>query len=127
MAYGLWPVAEKVDLICPMIDARRMEVYQGLFDNKGEILEAEKPLIVEENSFADLLENKKILFAGNGSDKCREILKSENAFFLADYHPLAKNMGTLAYKAFLKNEFVDVAYFEPEYLKEFYTSAKVLS
>jgi len=127
MAYGLLPMAESMDLVCPMIDARRMEVYQGLFSNTGEVSEAEKPLIIEENSFTELLRNRKILFAGSGSDKCRPVLKSDNAFFLSDYHPLAKNMGSLAHKAFLKNDFVDVAYFEPEYLKEFYTSAKVLS
>ncbi len=126
MANGLKPVAEKTDLICPMIDARRMEVYQGLFTNSGEVFEMEKPLILEENSYADLLKNKRILFAGNGSDKLKALINHSNASFLAGYHPLARNMGDLAYEAFLKNEFVDVAYFEPEYLKEFYTSAKVM-
>jgi len=125
MANGLKPMAENIDLICPMIDAKRMEVYQGLFDKSGCVVETEKPLILEKSSF-EQYGNSKILFAGNGSDKCRTLYDNPNFSFISGYHPLAKNMGYLANQSFLQNDFVDVVYFEPEYLKEFYTSAKVL-
>ncbi|MBC7387665.1 MAG: tRNA (adenosine(37)-N6)-threonylcarbamoyltransferase complex dimerization subunit type 1 TsaB [Opitutaceae bacterium] len=125
MAHGLKPMAENVDFICPMIDAKRMEVYQGLFDKFGNVVEIEKPLVLEKSSFNDYSDSM-ILFAGNGSDKCKSLFSNSKFIFITGYHPLAKNMGDLAYQAFLQNDFVDVAYFEPEYLKDFYTSAKVL-
>ena len=125
MAEGLLASQESETLVCPMIDARRMEVFCGVYNVKGDAILAEQPLILDENSFSDLLANQKILFAGNGAEKCVTLFSDQNAKFYSDYHPLAKNMGALALKAYQNQQFSDVAYFEPEYLKEFYTTAKV--
>jgi len=127
MAEGLISSVDSETMVCPMIDARRMEVYCAVYDSKGNTICSEQPLEVDENSFSDLLVTHKILFAGNGAEKCRSLFTSPNASFLTDYFPLAKNMGKLALEAFTLQKFEDVAYFEPEYLKEFYTTAKIVS
>lgn len=126
MAEGLLPLLQTNELVCPMIDARRMEVFGGVFDSAGKTVLDEQPMILDETSFSELLQNHKILFAGNGAEKCIGLINNPNARFLVDYHPLAKNMGALALDKFKVHQFADVAYFEPEYLKEFYTTAKVV-
>ena len=126
MAQGLLSVLMKGELVCTMIDARRMEVYCGVFDSEGETVLAEQPMILDSTSFLELIQDHKILFAGNGTEKCIGLINSPNARFLVDYHPLAKNMGALALDKFKAKQFADVAYFEPEYLKEFYTTAKIV-
>lgn len=106
-------------IFCPMIDARRMEVYTALYNyNLHEISQVEAKIIAE-NSFSEILNDKKIVFFGNGADKCQKIIKSENAEFLQGISPLAENMISLSTQAFEKKHFVDTAYFEPFYLKEF--------
>lgn len=113
---------EKVDenvLLCPMIDARRMEVYATFFDRSLNVIRETSADIVEENSYNDLLEGRKIIFFGNGAEKCRPVITHPNALFLDDIHPLASGMIPLAEKAFTEKTFVDIAYFEPFYLKEF--------
>ena len=127
MAEGLRGIVSDSDWICPMIDARRMEVYQGIFDSSGQIVDAEKALILEGSTYDQFLEEKKIIFAGSGAEKCSKIIHHKNALFIKEYHPLDKNMGATDLKAFEKKAFADIAYFEPEYLKEFYTSAKILN
>ncbi len=106
-------------LFCPMIDARRMEVYAAFYNNdlstKREILAD----IIDENSYADILESQTVYFFGNGAEKCKTTLTHRNALFLDNIHPLAENMLPFAEKAFMAKQFVDVAYFEPFYLKEF--------
>ena len=114
--------------LCPMIDARRMEVYYMIMDgNQNEITPAQA-MIIEEDSFSNRLKDNKIVFFGNGSDKCRPILsKHSNAFFVDSIYPTAKSVGILANKKFESMKFEDVAYFEPTYLKEFLaTKAKKL-
>lgn len=106
-------------LICPMLDARRMEVYAAVYDNKLNEIQAPAPEIIDEESFKALLNNNKIYFIGNGSDKCRNIMANINATFLGDFPPLAKYMSVLSEDCFNKGKFVDLAYFEPSYLKEF--------
>ena len=106
-------------LFCPMIDARRMEVFTGLFNPDGTIYRDISAEIIEEDSFSGILDSKRIYFFGDGSDKCRGILKHENAIFLPDVHPSARYMIGLALEAFRNSRFEDVAYFEPYYLKEF--------
>ena len=106
-------------ILCPMIDARRMEVYTALYDCNLQEISGAEPKIIDENSFAEILKNKKIVFFGNGADKCQEVIKSENAKFLPEIIPLAEDMISLATEAFEKKHFVDTAYFEPFYLKEF--------
>lgn len=121
MAYS---AAKKHDLennalLCPMIDARRMEVYSAFFDLQLNQKRETSADIIDENSYAELLDSHTLYFFGNGSDKCKEALKHPNAKFLENIAPLAKDMAELAEKAFVASEFQDVAYFEPFYLKEF--------
>ena len=108
---------EEDALICPMIDARRMEVYNCIYDaNLNEVRETQ-PEIINESSFAEILQNKKVYFCGNGAEKCKQYITHENAIFLDEVYPLATSMIAIAEEAFAKNDFADVAYFEPFYLK----------
>ena len=109
-------------LLCPMIDARRMEVYAALYDRALNVKREIAADIVDENSYLEFLEKHPVYFFGNGSAKCREKITHPNAHFIDDIHPLAKWMFPLAEKAKSKGDFKDVAYFEPFYLKEFVAS-----
>jgi len=106
-------------LICPMLDARRMEVYTAFYDVQGHCVEPVSAQIIDENSFADKLQNHPVWFVGDGAEKCRSILTSGNAHFEENIYPLAQAMMPLAEKAFKENIFADTAYFEPFYLKDF--------
>lgn len=106
-------------LLCPMIDARRMEVYATFFNHSLQSLRATSADIVEEGSYADLLAVNKVVFFGNGAEKCKSHLTHPNALFIDDVYPLASGMIPLAREAFAAGDFVDSAYFEPFYLKEF--------
>lgn len=115
-------VAERAgedDLLCPMIDARRMEVYATFFNRTLETIRPTAADIVDGESYLDLLSRHKVHFFGNGADKCREVITHPHAHFLEDIHPLATGMVPLAEQAFNEKRFVDSAYFEPHYLKEF--------
>ena len=103
--------------IIPMVDARRMEVYTAVF-SQGEQLTGTAPLIVDENSFAEYLEQGTCLFIGDGAGKCADVIRHPNATFL-QCHPKASAMLEPALKAYNEKRFEDVAYFEPFYLKEF--------
>lgn len=107
-----------VDLLCPMIDARRMEVYTALLDTSGTFTSDVIAQIVDEQSYADLLERKRIAFFGNGAKKCKAVIASPNATFLTIQHS-AKGMIQLSADKFQNKKFVDTAYFEPFYLKDF--------
>jgi len=119
LVYGVKGYINADSLLCPMLDARRMEVYTLLCDSDLKIRISTKPMVINEESFSLELEKNKIYFFGNGANKCKEVIKSENAVFLDGINTDAFNMGTLAFEKFLNNQFVDVAYFEPFYLKEF--------
>lgn len=106
-------------LLCPMIDARRMEVYDCIFDSNLTKIKETTADIVDENTFAGLLKLNKIAFFGNGADKCRNVISSVNAIFIDNIYPSASNMVELALDAYKRKDFVDVAYYEPFYLKEF--------
>jgi tRNA threonylcarbamoyladenosine biosynthesis protein TsaB len=106
-------------LFCPMIDARRMEVYTALYNSDGKEIRQVSAEIIEENFLADLLETHKILFFGNGAKKCRNIIKHENAVFEGPETTSAEFMQMIAEKKFSEKQFEDVAYFEPFYLKNF--------
>jgi tRNA threonylcarbamoyladenosine biosynthesis protein TsaB len=115
-------VKEKVQpdaLLCPMIDARRMEVYATLFDTSLNVVKETSADIINENSYVDFLDKQPVVFFGDGAEKCQAILTHPNAIFLNDIHPLASGIIPLAEKAFADKNFVDVAYFEPHYLKEY--------
>ena len=109
----------KDTLLCPMIDARRMEVYATIFDNSLKIIRKTSADIIDVDSYNDILESNKVAFFGNGSEKCKNVLTHHNAIFIEGIHPLASGMGVLSEKAYNKKDFVDSAYFEPYYLKEF--------
>ena len=109
-------------LFCPMIDARRMEVYAAIYDRGLNIIRETQADIVENDSYHELLEQHPIFFFGNGANKCKDIIDHPNAHFLNDIHPLAKYMFPLAEQAIAKANYADVAYFEPYYLKEFVAS-----
>ena len=109
-------------LLCPMIDARRMEVYSAIYDRALGVVKETSADIIDENSYLDILEKQPVYFFGNGAAKCREKITHPNAHFIDDIHPLAKMMFPLAEKSFVTSNFKDVAYFEPFYLKEFVAS-----
>lgn len=122
-----WAVAQRLKaegvhtdaLLCPMIDARRMEVYSAVYDMELNEAEAVSAKIIDQESFSDLLANRKIYFFGNGSNKCKDAITSHNATFIDGVNPLATDMAVMAHEAYNKKEFADVAYFEPFYLKDF--------
>lgn len=109
-------------LLCPMIDARRMEVYATIYNRALRAVRPTSADVIDENSYADLLAARPVYFFGNGADKCRTKLTHPNAHFIENIHPLAKWMFPLAEKAMATEDFKDVAYFEPFYLKEFVAS-----
>lgn len=104
---------------CPLIDARRMEVYTAFFDRDNRQLADTRAEIIDEHSFAEILAAHKVYFFGNGSGKIRETLTSPNACFLPDVETSAQNMTEIAEELFARRQFEDVAYFEPFYLKDF--------
>lgn len=108
------------DLIIPLIDARRMEVYTAIFDgNSGEMIEKTYAEILDENSFQELID-KKILFVGDGSTKAQEILNLPSANFDTYVYPSARYLIKKAVEKFNQRDFEDIAYFEPFYLKDFH-------
>ena len=117
------PFLKLADHCRPMIDARRMEVFTALYDNKGQLLEEPNAKIIDEECFAEELTNFKTIFCGNGAAKCENLLgKFPNAVFKTE--PLsAKKMVPIAARKFQAEEFENVAYFEPFYLKD-YVAAK---
>jgi tRNA threonylcarbamoyladenosine biosynthesis protein TsaB len=113
-------------LLCPMIDARRMEVYTAIFDTNGQRIKPTTAEIIDEHSFSELLSKHKILFFGDGALKCQAILgDNQNASF-ADFSNSAAYLTKKAHEKFLAGDFEDVAYFEPFYLKDFIAGKKAL-
>jgi tRNA threonylcarbamoyladenosine biosynthesis protein TsaB len=107
------------DLVIPMIDARRMEVYMALYDhNLNEIGKVEAK-VIEYDSFNDIASDSRIIVLGNGSAKCKQVLADERFVFVDGVVASSKNMAVIANHKFEKEDFVDVAYFEPFYLKDF--------
>ena len=106
-----------IKYVIPMIDARRMEVYSAVFKDGVQITET-TPVIVDENSYAEYLEQGPCLFIGDGAGKCTEVINHPNANF-CQCNPKASAMLSPARNAYKEKRFEDVAYFEPFYLKEF--------
>ena len=111
-------IDEKDTYVIPLLDARRMEVYSAVFSSEEKIRET-KAEIVDENSFLDYLNERKTIFIGDGVSKFKTLCSHPNAEFIEDKLPSAKQMAFLSEKKFKTNEFEDVAYFEPYYLKDF--------
>ena len=107
---------------CPMIDARRMEVYSAFYDASLNLKREISADIIDSESYSEILSQQPVYFFGNGSEKCKLALNHSNARFIENLVPLATNMIPIAVKAFNEQKFVDTAYFEPFYLKEFQTT-----
>lgn len=123
--YSKESINQSTTLLCPMIDARRMEVFTAVFTpNLTEVLPAQN-LILHADSFSDILQLQKVVFSGNGSIKFQSLLKHSNAVFL-DVKVEAQHLVILAYNEWLKGKFQDLAYSEPFYGKEFYSPAHKL-
>lgn len=106
--------------LCPMLDARRMEVYCLIVNHKLRIKKETQALIINESSFEEELQGAKILFFGTGMDKSRNILsQNKNALFLENIHPIASSIGYLASVKYKNGEFENTETFEPFYLKDF--------
>jgi len=120
MALGASKIyTDKNALFCPMIDAKRMEVYTALFDSDNNEVRKIRADIIDENSFSEFLAKNKIYFFGNGAEKCKETIDHPNAVFIDKGLPSAKNMLSISNEKFKNKLFEDVAYFEPFYLKDF--------
>jgi len=126
-----WGMAENLELnkvsatntlFCPMIDARRMEVYYAIYDYSGKTIKNIAAEIINEDSFTNIHESQKIIFFGDGAAKCKEFIKRKNIHFADNYRISAAHMHRPVYKAFKDRHYEDVAYFEPLYLKDFITS-----
>lgn len=127
---SLWVLASNIshsgtDLLCPMIDARRMEVYCCLLDATLQPIEGTHARVIDDNSFSDLLSARSILFFGDGAMKCRETIKHPNAVFMENIENTAAAMGPLGYKYFLHQQFQNLELFEPNYLKDFVAKTKL--
>lgn len=107
-------------LFCPMIDARRMEVYTAVYDSALNEINPVSAKIIDEHSFADLLRERKMVFFGDGAEKCMETLGTNpNASFITTFQNSAADMSPEAFGRFNNQVFEDMAYFEPYYLKDF--------
>lgn len=110
-------------LLCPMIDARRMEVYDTFYNADKSVFRPVAADVITDGCFDEILNERPVYFFGNGSTKCKPVLSHPEAHFLDDIVPLAENMISSGATAFNEKKFVDVAYFEPFYLKEFQATA----
>ena len=107
-------------ILCPMIDARRMEVYSAFFDNDLNKISETNAIIIDENSFMDMKQNHHLYLFGDGADKLASLFENDEKITVVEkFHCSAAYMAELADKAFKNNDFVDTAYFEPFYLKNF--------
>ena len=111
---------EAVDIICPLIDARRMEVFTAMYDKDLREIVSPHAMVVNEKSFASFLLSGKVLFCGNGVKKLQPLISNSNALFsstMAD----ASHLARLSFNSYKNKEFADLAYTEPLYIKEFYS------
>jgi tRNA threonylcarbamoyladenosine biosynthesis protein TsaB len=114
--------AEVNSLFCPMLDARRMEVYYSIYGSGGNKMKDISAGIITKDTFANIPESQKIIFFGDGALKCKEVINRKNALFEANYRISASHMHKPVFQSLREKRFEDVAYFEPFYLKDFITS-----
>jgi len=112
-------VSEENGIIIPMLDARRTEVYQAVYGLDYNLIEPTKAALVEPNSYEQYLAKGKVYFIGDAVEKVQSIIIHPNAFFIENEFPSAKEMAPLSFEKFQHQDFEDVAYFEPYYLKDF--------
>ncbi len=123
MAFAAKEQHSGLDLLCPMIDARRLEVFTAVYQNDLSVLLPSTAMIIDENSFSEYLSAHRVSFFGDGSDKCKPIISSPNAAFV-DVKDHAGYLGILSFLRYLHHEFTVLAYSEPAYTKEFYTHTR---
>ncbi|MBX2964495.1 MAG: tRNA (adenosine(37)-N6)-threonylcarbamoyltransferase complex dimerization subunit type 1 TsaB [Cyclobacteriaceae bacterium] len=119
LAYQVRNQVEEDILLCPMIDARRMEVYCMVVNNAFQSVQPIMPKVIDSESFSNFLDVNQILFFGDGAPKCKGVIHHSNALFLDKVYPQASKMGELAYQKFESGQVEDLESFEPVYLKEF--------
>lgn len=112
-------MVEEDALLCPMLDARRMEVYAAVYDRALHEVRAVGADIVEADTYKAFLDEHPVYFFGNGAKKCMEVINHPNAHYIDGIEPLAKWMQPLAERRFVNGQTKDVAYFVPFYLKDF--------
>lgn len=118
---GKYGIGE-TSLLVPMLDARRMEAYYSIFNSHGAVVKEIAAEVIDEDSFGDIPEDIKILLFGDGSSKCRNVIKRKNTEYAEEFLISAAYMLNPALEALKTKHFEDVAYFEPFYLKDFITS-----
>lgn len=126
MFYGIkekYSNEEKI-IFCPMLDARRMEVYYAIYDINGKVIKNIAAEIIDENSFGNIPDSVKIVFFGDGSAKLKEVIKRQNIVFDEDFRISAAHLCTPSFDALREKKLEDVAYFEPLYLKDFITTVQ---
>lgn len=114
---------EKNWLLCPMIDARRMEVFTAMYDTNLKVILSPAPVILDENCFKNYMTDRKVVFFGSGSSKFRFVENNTNSLFLEIDHNVG-HLGKLADNAYKQKKFSDISYAEPEYFKAFHSLAK---
>lgn len=123
MAFAAKDQTPESELLCPMLDARRMEVFTALYDHNLTQLLPSTAMVIDENSFSTWLLDNEVSFFGEGSDKCKSILTAPSVHFRqVNYH--AGYLGIIAFLRYLQGEFTGLAYSEPAYTKEFYTHTR---
>ncbi|MDR3047287.1 MAG: tRNA (adenosine(37)-N6)-threonylcarbamoyltransferase complex dimerization subunit type 1 TsaB [Bacteroidales bacterium] len=113
-------------IYCPMIDARRMEVFYELYDHKQNLIKNTEAIIVEENTFSTLLKDHQVVFCGNGITKCKNLLITHSNAFFSNAPLSASNMATVIYQQYIEKQFENIASFEPFYLKDYIAKKSVV-
>jgi tRNA threonylcarbamoyladenosine biosynthesis protein TsaB len=119
LAFQMSRVVTTDTLLCPMIDARRMEVYCKLFDRQLTEIHPIEALEIQGDSFSEILKTRQIIFFGDGAGKCQAIIRHPNALFIDSIYPMASYLGFMAAQKLKNNQVEDLERFEPFYLKEF--------
>jgi len=123
MAFAARDQLPAIDLLCPMLDARRMEVFAAIYKKDLDIILPATAMIIDENSFSSYLLNHRMSFFGEGSYKCKSVISAPNAAFV-DLIFNVRYLGILSFHRYLQGRFTGIAYSEPAYTKEFYTHTK---
>jgi tRNA threonylcarbamoyladenosine biosynthesis protein TsaB len=112
---------QREDLIIPVMDARRDEVYSAVYNSEYELVRDIFPEIIDSESFSGLAKDNKLYFIGNGQEKCERLIRKNSNLIFSNYDtfPSSKEMILISFKKFKKSKFEDIAYFEPDYLKKF--------
>ncbi len=113
------PQTEIYTLLCPMIDARRMEVYCALFNNRLSVIEPVEAKILDQSSYAKILDKTPVIFFGDGARKTQQLFADRPNYRFVEFENSAAHLSRFAFKKWEKNHFENMAYFEPFYLKEF--------